>query len=150
MSFGMTGIDVAAYQALVEELNQMQLTGVPSSEMMESANILLQNGFGLTLDDWYATVEGHSVALNASFELPENEISDVNNPFTLLGLVGQLSASADLSMDSALADIPEISDALLSVLMTGAIVSEGDEYKMSFSMENGVAKLNGEVLPLPF
>ena len=150
LSFGIAGIDVDNYQSLIEELNKMQATGVPSPELMQSANVLLRNGFGLSLKDWHANIEGHSVALDADIELPVNEIADANNPFSLIGLVTQFSATANVTMDSALADIPEISEPLLGVLMTGVFVSEGDQYKLAFSMKDGVAELNGEVLPLPF
>jgi hypothetical protein len=34
--------------------------------------------------------------------------------------------------------------------MTGVFVSEGDQYTLAFSMKDGIAELNGEVLPLPF
>jgi uncharacterized protein YdgA (DUF945 family) len=149
-SFVIAGIDIDNYQSLVEELNKMQTTGVPSPALMQSANVLLRNGFGLSLNDWHANIEGHSVALDADFELPENEIADANNPFSLMGLVTQFSATADVTMDSALADIPEISEPLLGVLMTGVFVSEGDQYTLAFSMKDGIAELNGEVLPLPF
>jgi hypothetical protein len=67
-----------------------------------------------------------------------------------MGLVGEIKANAEMAMDIGLADVPEVAGAMMGLLMTGALVEDGEEYTLDFTMEDGAAELNGEVLPLPF
>jgi hypothetical protein len=150
LALGISGINADNYMKIMDGLNQMQVTGVPGADLMESGNQLLQDGFSIDLTDWRAEIKDQSFAMDASFTLPENDIADVNNPFSLMGLVGEIKANAEMAMDIGLADVPEVAGAMMGLLMTGALVEDGEEYTLDFTMEDGAAELNGEALPLPF
>ena len=144
------GIAVESYKAIVAGLNEMQVTGAPSVQLMDEANVLLRNGFVLEFSDWQAVVDDQNIAFNAMFELPENTVADVNNLFSLIGLFASVKANAALHFDAGLSDVPLLYDAVFGLLSSGAVVNNGDDYSMSFTLENGVATLNGEPLSLPF
>ena len=144
------GISAENYKALAVSLNEFQSSGVPSEQLMRDANVLLRNGFVVEFSDWQAVIEDQSIAFNAMLELPENTVADVNNPFSLMGLFTSIKANANLQFDRGLSDIPQLYDAVFGLLSSGAVVNEGDDYRMAFSLENGVATLNGAPVPLPF
>jgi len=150
LSFALGGIEADNYQNIMQGLNDMQVSGVPSEELMNEANTLLQNGFTFGLPEWKASVNESDFLLDANFELPQNEVADVNNPFSLMGLISGIKAEANIKMDATLADIPEVSEQLSMLMMTGALVEDGDQYVMNFTMENGEPLLNGQPVPLPF
>lgn len=144
------GLDSGNYERLMSEMTAMQATGVPSAAMKDEASALLRNGFTVSLDDWHATVNEQNVQLMVQVTVPQNELADVNVPFSLLGLFPMVSASADVTIDAGLADVPELYDPMMGLLMTGALISQGDEYVMNASLQNGQAMLNGQPMPLPF
>lgn len=149
-AISLAGLNAQNYQRLINELNAMQTTGIPSQAMMDELSNVLQNGFRLELNDWQATINDQQVALSAHFELPENGVANLSNPMSLFGLIGYIDTSLDMTVDAALANDPVASDALMPLLMTGALVDEGDQYKVSFSMKDGLPLLNGSPMPLPF
>lgn len=145
-----SGIEPGNYQRLMEELQSIQNTGVPGAALRSEASTLLKNGFEFRLDDWRAHINDQSLSLAAKVSVPENQLANVNVPISLLGLFPLISASAELSLDAALADIPQLYDPMMSLLMTGSLISDGDQYRMDASLNNGQVMLNGQPMPLPF
>ncbi|EAR10178.1 DUF945 family protein [Reinekea blandensis] len=150
MTTSFSGLEAGNYERLMAEVAAMDSTGVPSAALKDEANVLLKNGFNISFDDWHATVNDQSVQLAAQLTVPKNELVDVNVPISLMGLFPMISASADVTIDAGLVDIPELYDPMMGLLMTGALISQGDEYVMNASLENGRVMLNGQPMPLPF
>ena len=87
------GLNATNYQNLVTELNTMQTVGVPSQALMDELNSVLKNGFRFEVERWKATIEGQNLNAAAHFQLPENQVANVNNPMSLLGLYGYFGYS---------------------------------------------------------
>ena len=62
--------------------------------------------------------------------------------------MGILDIAANLEMDVGLAEVPQVYDGVFALLMTGALVNNGDQYTMAFKMKDGLPMLNGETMPL--
>ena len=150
MTTSIAGLEAGNYERLMAEVTAMESTGVPSAALKDEANVLLKNGFSISFDDWHATVNNQSVQLAAQLTVPKNELVDVNVPISLMGLFPMISASADVTIDAGLVDIPELYDPMMGLLMTGALISQGDEYVMNAALQNGRVMLNGQPMPLPF
>lgn len=149
-SMGFSGLNTEGLQQLLEGVNEMSSTGLPGEGLMEGANKVLQNGFEINFNEIGANYNGSSISMDASLVIPANDQVDVNNPFSLMGLVTEISASANLSMDLSVAEIPALSEMVMPLMMTGSLQESGDQYVMNFTMENGEALLNGDPIPLPF
>lgn len=145
-----SGFEPENYERMMQEMQSMQSSGVPSPALQAEASTLLKNGFTVSFEDWQANINQHSLAFSADLTVPENQLADVSVPVSLFGLFPLISVSAELSLDEGLMDIPQLYDPLMSLLMTGALVSENDLYRMDASLQNGQVMLNGQPMPLPF
>ncbi len=149
-SISISGIEASNYKKLVDGLNEMQVSGVPSDALMGQASTLLRNGFVIEMNDWVATVDDQNIAFGAALVIPENDVADVSNLFSLMGLFANVKANANLQFDQGLADVPVLHEPLLALLTSGVMINDDTQYRMDFSLENGIALLNKEPLPLPF
>ncbi len=143
------GLEPGNIERLNAEMRSMSATGIPGPEAMAELNQLLRNGFTFELNEWQASVNDLAFNLDADIALTENTIADVQNPMSAMGLLGNFSANLDLVFDAGIAEIPQMYDALFTLMMTGALVSDEEQYTMSFSMNNGLPMLNGEPLSIP-
>ncbi|MEJ2043017.1 MAG: DUF945 family protein [Reinekea sp.] len=143
------GLEMSNFERLNVAASEMAETGMPSQEFMAEMNQIIRNGFSLGLNSWRAEIDGLSFNMDANLTLTENTVADLQNPMSLLGLLGNVTAKMNMAFDAGLTDIQELSDAIDSLQKMGALVQKGDQYVMDFSMENGLPKLNGEVLQLP-
>jgi len=150
LSFAMSGLVVENVQSLMQNLNSMEANGEPSPALMENANQLLRNGFKLAMPQWQASIDGQRIALQADFELPANDVADVNNPFSMMGLVSSLKANAQLDVAGGLSEVAIVAEPFSALMMTGVLVEKGTDYQMDFTLADGAATLNGEAVPLPF
>ncbi|MBU2862550.1 YdgA family protein [Reinekea forsetii] len=151
-SMNMSGFEINNFTDLSQELNAMSTAGSlePSPEVIRMANVVLQDGFSIGIPEFSAKVDGKTAKMSFMASLPQNEIADLGNPFSLMGLIPTVVAQADLLIHKDIANMPEVSEQVFSLMMMGALMEEGDNYVMSASFENGAAKLNGQPMPLPF
>ena len=150
LSLGMSGLVVENFQSLMQNLNSMQVSGEPSPAFMEDASQMLRDGFKLAIPQWQVSINGQRIALQAGFELPANDVADVNNPFSMMGLVSSLKANARLDIAGGLSEVAIVAEPFNALMMTGVLVEKGTDYQMDFILSDGAATLNGEALPLPF
>lgn len=150
LALSMTGSSVQNLQSLSQNLNAMQISGEASPALMEDINVFLRTGFVFAVSQLQATLDGQAIALQASFEMPENAVADVNNPFSMLSLVSSLKADAHLELAGGLSESTLLAEPFNNLMMTGVLVENGADYQVDFKLADGSALLNGEPLPLPF
>ncbi|WP_320824079.1 DUF945 family protein [Reinekea sp.] len=150
LSFTMSGLVVENLQSLIQNLNSMQANGEPSPALMENASQILRDGFKMDLPQWQVSINGQRIALQAAFELPANDVADVSNPFSMLGLVSTLKYNAHLDVAGGLSELAVVAEPFNALMMTGVLVEKGADYQMDFILADGAATLNGEAVPLPF
>ena len=149
VAFNLSGLDADNMQRLQAELDKIAESGEPTEALITEANQLLRNGFTIELKDWQAQFNGLPSTLDANLVLTENEIADLQNPMSFIGLLGNLSANLNLTIAADTSEIPQLTDSVTRLIMSGAVVDEGDQYSMEFSLVDGMPTLNGELLSIP-
>ena len=152
LAANLAGFDIDNLTELSQELNAMSSTGGMdmSPTLIRTGNKALQDGFSFGLSEVSAKVDGKEAKLSIAASLPENQVADISNPFSLMGLIPTVSAQADLKIHKDIAEMPELSEQMFGLMMMGALIEDNDDYVMSASFENGAALLNGQPMPLPF
>ncbi|MFQ3231001.1 MAG: hypothetical protein ACI9DO_002380, partial [Reinekea sp.] len=152
MAANMGGFDVDNLTELSQELNAMSSTGGfdLSPSLIRTGNKALQDGFSFGLSEVSAMVDGKAAKMSLEASLPANQVADIGNIFSLMGLIPTVFAQADLKIHKDIAEMPELSEQMFSLMMMGALIEENDDYVLSASFENGAATLNGQPVPLPF
>ncbi len=148
-SFEISGFEEQNLVNILEQVNDMEASGLPSAVLMNELNTMLQNGFTISIPESHATFDDGDLSLAGSFILPENTIADTNNPLSMMGLLPMLEASMDLTMDSSIAYVPQLNEVFTTLQQSGSLVEVGDKYESHFSLLNGKALLNGEQMQLP-
>lgn len=152
LAANMSGFDVDNLSELSQELNAMSSTGGLdlSPSLIRTGNKALQDGFSFGLTEVSAKVDGKEAKMSFEASLPANKVADIGNVFSLMGLIPTVFAQADLKIHKDIAEMPELSEQIFSLMMMGALIEENDGYVLSARFENGAATLNGQPVPLPF
>ncbi len=143
------GLDIEQLAVVNNEVNTMNLgnSPVPSPELVTALSALLQNGFSLSIPNFSAELDGSNATFDFSANLPENTVADLDNPFSLMGLIPTVTASANLSLDKTLLDLAELAEPINALIMMGMLVEQGDQFVLTAGFENGEATLNGGPMP---
>lgn len=150
MTSSLSGIDINNLSNLLDLTNQFQVASMMNRAVIDEANTLLKNGFVIEVSELKGTLNDAPFEIDARFQMPENDVADVGNPFSLFGLISEVSASANMSLNNRLLSVPELADSINGLLSAGALVANADDFTMAFTMEDGTPTLNGEVIQLPF
>lgn len=150
LNVGLSGINIDNLRQLSDALNNLPANGEPDAATMRELNTLLQNGLAIDINNFALKVDGAPLTSVLNIALAQNEIADLNNPFSLMGLVGELTANVNVNANKALLDSPVMSDVLQGVIGNGLMIENADDLTLNFNLKDGAATLNGEALPLPF
>lgn len=159
--FGLSDVSVAAWNDMLEAVNQLQAMAVSGSDNPQQAfEQQMQATMALTGSIEAMMADGLSTSAELDLSSPDGPVTGRlvishpeqadGEPVPLMMIARTIEGEMSMKLPRALADrYPELGDELMPLLIQGVLVEEGDFYVMEASLSNMMVNLNGNEMPLP-
>lgn len=159
--FGLSDVSVAAWNDMLEAVNQLQAMAVSGSDKPQQAfEQQMQATMALTGSIEAMMADGLSTSAELDLSSPDGPVTGRlvishpeqadGEPVPLLMIARTIEGEMSVKLPRALADrYPELGEELMPLLIQGVLEEEGDFYVMEASLSNMMVNLNGNEMPLP-
>ena len=159
--FGLSDVSVAAWNDMLEAVNQLQAMAVSGSDNPQQAfEQQMQATMALTGSIEAMMADGLSTSAELDLSSPDGPVTGRlvishpeqadGEPVPLMMIARTIEGEMSVRLPRALADrYPELGEELMPLLIQGVLVEEGDFYVMEASLNNMMVNLNGNEMPLP-
>ncbi|UZD65353.1 YdgA family protein [Marinobacter sp. AN1] len=159
--FGLSDVSVAAWNDMLEAVNQLQAMAVSGSDNPQQAfEQQMQATMALTGSIEAMMADGLSTSAQLDLSSPDGPVTGRlvishpeqadGEPVPLMMIARTIEGEMSVKLPRALADrYPELGEELMPLLIQGVLEEEGDFYVMEASLSNMMVNLNGNEMPLP-
>ena len=159
--FGLSDVSVAAWNDMLEAVNQLQAMAVSGSDKPQQAfEQQMQATMALTGSIEAMMADGLSTSAELDLSSPDGPVTGRlvishpeqadGEPVPLMMIARTIEGEMSVKLPRALADrYPELGEELMPLLIQGVLEEEGDFYVMEASLSNMMVNLNGNEMPLP-
>ncbi|SET61806.1 Uncharacterized conserved protein YdgA, DUF945 family [Marinobacter segnicrescens] len=159
--FGLSDVSVAAWNDMLEAVNQLQAMAVSGSDNPQQAfEQQMQATMALTGSIEAMMADGLSTSAELDLSSPDGPVTGRlvishpeqadGEPVPLMMIARTIEGEMSVKLPRALADrYPELGEELMPLLIQGVLEEEGDFYVMEASLSNMMVNLNGNEMPLP-